>query len=329
MATGYVKSELVTVFGGSGFVGRHVVRALARRGYRVRAAARRPDLAGFLQPLGAVGQIHAVQANIRNRESVDRAVAGSDAVVNLVGVLYETGRQSFDAVQAFGPGAIAASAAAAGITRFVQVSAIGADPDSDSKYATTKAAGEKAVLKACPGAVIYRPSIIFGPEDDFFNRFGSMARFSPVLPLIGGGETRFQPVFVGDVAEAIALAVDGKARPGTIYELGGPEVRTFRQLMEYILAVTGRKRLLVPISFGMARLKAQVLQLAPKPLLTVDQVRQLGRDNVVSEEAVRDHRTIEDLGIDPRAIESIVPTYIDRYRKAGQFTTPDPTAPRP
>ena len=326
MATGYVKSELVTVFGGSGFLGRHVVRALARRGYRVRAAVRRPDLAGHLQPLGAVGQIHAVQANIPNRASIDRAVAGADIVINLVGILYQSGRQSFDAVQGFGPGAVAAAAKTAGVSRFVHVSAIGADADSDSDYARSKAEGEAAVVKAFPEAVILRPSIVFGPEDDFFNRFAAMARMAPVLPLIGGGETRFQPVFVGDVAEAVARAAEGKAKPGTIYELGGPEVRTFRQLLEYILAETGRSRLLAPLPFGLARLKAHFLQLLPKPLLTVDQVRQLAHDNVVSEAAVSEHRTIEDLGIEPQAIETVVPTYLSRYRRAGQFSAPNRTA---
>jgi uncharacterized protein YbjT (DUF2867 family) len=325
--TGYVKSELVTVFGGSGFIGRHVVRALARRGYRVRAAVRRPDLSNFLQPLGGVGQIHAVQANIRNRASIDRAVAGSDAVVNLVGILYESGRQRFDAVQSFGPGAIAASAKEAGVGTMVHVSAIGADPGSSSDYARSKAAGEAAVLQAFPDAVILRPSIVFGPEDDFFNRFGAMARLSPVLPLIGGGKTRFQPVFVGDVAEAVARGVDGNLKSGTVYELGGPEVRTFQQLMEYILEVTDRRRLLVPVPFEIARLKAWFLQLLPNPLLTVDQVRQLAHDNVVSEASVADGRTLEGIGIDPRAIESVVPTYLARFRKAGQFTEPDRAAP--
>jgi len=326
MATGYVRSELVTVFGGSGFVGRHVVRALARRGYRVRVAVRRPDLAGFLQPLGGVGQIHAVQANIRNRASIERAVAGADAVVNLCGILYKSGRQTFDAVQAFGPGAVAEASKAAGVGRMVHVSAIGADAQSDSQYARSKAAGEAAVLKAFPEAVVMRPSIVFGPEDDFFNRFAAMARFMPVLPLIGGGATRFQPVYVGDVAEAISLGVDGKLKAGTIYELGGPEVLTFKDLLEYILEVTGRKRLLAPLPFGVARLKAQFLQLMPKPLLTVDQVRQLGRDNVVSEAAISGKRTLEGIGLEPRAIETVVPTYLARYRKAGQFSAPGSTA---
>jgi len=326
MATGYVKSELVTVFGGSGFIGRHVVRALARRGYRVRAAVRRPDLAGHLQPLGAVGQIHAVQANIRNRASIDRAVAGASAVVNLIGILYESGKQSFDAVQSFGPGAVAAAAREAGIDRMVHLSAIGADEASDSEYARSKAAGEAAVKASLPGAIILRPSIVFGPEDDFFNRFGAMARMSPVLPLIGGGKTRFQPVFVGDVAETVARGVDGTLTAGTPYELGGPEVRTFRELMEFILAETDRKRLLVPLPFELARLQASFLQILPNPLLTVDQVRQLAHDNVVSEAAIKDGRTLEGIGIHPSAMETVVPTYIARYRKAGQFTEPDHTA---
>ncbi len=216
------KPRLVTVFGGSGFLGRHVVRALAKRGYRVRAAVRRPDLAGHLQPLGTVGQIQAVQANLRVRWSVDRAVQGSDAVINLVGILAPSGAQTFDAVQAFGARAVAEAARAAGVTRLVHVSAIGADAGSASGYGRTKALGEQAVFETVPGAVVFRPSIVFGPEDDFFNRFAEMARFAPVLPLIGGGETKFQPVFVGDVAEAIARAVDGTVAGGKVYELGGP-----------------------------------------------------------------------------------------------------------
>lgn len=319
MATGYVKSELVTVFGGTGFLGRHVVRALARRGYRVRAAVRRPDLAGFLQPLGAVGQIHAVQANIRNRESIDRAVAGSDIVVNLVGILYEKGRQSFDAVQSFGPGAIAASAKAAGVSRMVHVSAIGADAQSESNYARSKAIGEEAVLKAFPEAVILRPSIVFGPEDDFFNRFAAMARIAPVLPLIGGGETRFQPVFVGDVAAAIADSVEGKARPETIYELGGPEVETFRDCMEIMLKAIERKRMLVPVPWSIAKAQGWVLQRLPGKLLTVDQVRQLGHDNVVSTAAVSEGRTLESFGITPTSLAAILPSYLSQFRPHGAY----------
>src|SRR5689334_1684724 len=262
---------LVTVFGGSGFLGRHVVRALAREGYRVRPAVRRPDLAGHLQPLGRVGQIHAVQANLRYPESVEAAVRGADVVVNLVGILFERGKQTFDAVQAEGAATVARAAAAAG-ARMVHVSALGADPDSPALYGRSKAAGETAVLAAVPDATILRPSILFGPEDDFFNRFAALARMAPALPLIGGGLTKFQPVFVGDVAQAVLRAVGGRAKGGAVYELGGPEVKTFRALMEYVLTVTERKRMLMPLPFGLARLQAMVLQFMPKPLLTPDQV---------------------------------------------------------
>src|SRR5947209_2558046 len=215
---------LVTVFGGSGFVGRHVVRALAKSRYRIRVAVRRPELTGHLQPLGRVGQIHAVQANVRHAASVEAAVRDADIVINLVGILFERSRQRFDAVQAAGAGAVAKAAAQIG-ARVIHVSAIGADKGSRSRYARTKAQGEEAVLAAAPDATIFRPSIVFGPEDDFFNRFGAMARLSPVLPLIGGGRTKFQPVFAGDVAAAIAKAADGEAEPGTIYELGGPQTK--------------------------------------------------------------------------------------------------------
>jgi len=311
-------NTLVTVFGGSGFLGRHVVRALARRDFRIRAAVRRPDLAIHLQPLGRVGQIHAVQANVRFPASIETAVRDADIVINLVGILFERGRQTFDLVQGAGAGQVARAAAAAG-ARMVHVSALGADSDSPSLYARSKAAGEAAVLEAVPSATIVRPSIVFGPEDNFFNRFAAMARVSPFLPLIGGGETRFQPVFVADVAEAIARAAEGETRPGTIYELGGPEVRTFRQLMQFVLATIERRRLLVPLPFGLAKLQAQVLQLLPKPLLTPDQVLLLKRDNVVSEAARRDGRTLEGLGIDPTAMEVVVPSYLWRFRKYGQF----------
>jgi NADH dehydrogenase len=318
MAKDSHSDRLVTIFGGSGFVGRHVVRALAQRGYRVRVAVRRPDLAGHLQPLGNVGQIHAVQANVRNRASIERAVAGAWAVINLVGILIESGRQRFAAVHDEGARAVAEAAAQAGAQHFVHMSAIGADPESRSAYARTKAAGEAAVKAAFPGAVIIRPSIIFGPEDEFFNRFAAMARFSPVVPLIGA-QTRFQPVFVGDVAEAYLAAVEGRAKPGTIYELGGPEVATFRELMKKMLAVIERRRCLVSVPFFVARLKAVFLQLLPKPLLTVDQVRQLARDNIVSNDATAAGRTLQGLGIEPHAMDPILPTYLYRFRKSGQF----------
>ena len=309
---------LVTVFGGSGFLGRHVVRALAQRGYRIRVAVRRPDLAGHLQPLGRVGQIHAVQANLRYPASVEAAARDADVVVNLVGILLERGRQRFDAVQAFGAEAVALAAAAFG-ARLVHVSAIGADETAPSHYARSKATGEKLALAAAPSAVVLRPSIVFGPEDDFFNKFGNLARFMPALPLIGGGHTRFQPVFAGDVAQAVAAALDGRAKDGEIYELGGPEVKSFEELMQFVLATIGRRRLLLPIPFALARLQAYVLQLMPKPLLTPDQVELLRSDIVVSGEAKREGRTLEALGIDPIAMATIVPSYLWRFRKAGQF----------
>ena len=310
--------KLITVFGGSGFLGRHLVRALAMRGYRIRVAVRRPELAGHLQPLGRVGQIHAVQANVRYRRSVEAAARDADVVINLTGILYERGRQRFEAVQTAGAEGVALAAAAYG-GRMIHVSALGADENSSSHYAKSKADGEKAVLAAVPSAVVMRPSIMFGPEDDFFNRFAAMARILPLLPLIGGGLTRFQPVFVGDVATAIADTVEGKAKDGTIYELGGPEVRTFKQLMEFVLSTIERRRLLVPIPFALARFKAQFLQFLPKPPLTPDQVELLKSDNVVSEEAAREGRTLEGFGIVPTAMETIVPSYLWRFRKTGQF----------
>ncbi len=310
---------LVTVFGGSGFVGRHVVRALAKQGWRVRVAVRRPDLAGHLQPMGGVGQIMPLQANLRYPDSVMRAVQGADAVVNLVGILFESGRQSFDHVQAEGPRAIAMAAAKAGISNLVHLSAIGADAQSPAAYARSKSAGEAAVLEHVPSAVIMRPSIVFGPEDNFFNQFATLARYLPALPLIGGGETKFQPVFVGDVAQAVALALEGKAKPGTVYELGGPDVRSFRHILEYILAETGRKRPLIPIPFPLAELQGRILGMLPKPLLTRDQVLMLKSDNVVSEAAQSQGRTLQGLGIAPDSVESIVPSYLYRFRAAGQF----------
>jgi uncharacterized protein YbjT (DUF2867 family) len=317
---------LITVFGGSGFLGRHVVRALAKRQYRIRVAVRRPDLAGYLQPLGRVGQIHAVQANVRNRPSVAAAVRGSDVVINLVGILFESGRQRFDAVQSFGAEGVALAAAAHN-ARMVHVSAIGADEDSSAAYARAKRRGEELVLAATPEATIFRPSILFGPNDDFFNRFAGIARLAPFLPLVGGGHTRFQPVFAGDVAEAIAKAVDGATRPGSIYELGGPDVYTFRELMEFTLATIERRRLLLPLPFGVAKLQAAIFELVSKvplrvlskPLLTRDQVELLRYDNVVSDTARRDGLTLEGLGITPQSIAAIVPTYLWRFRKAGQF----------
>ena len=245
---------LVTVFGGSGFLGRNVVRALCKREYRVRVAVRRPELAGFLQPSGRVGQVHTVQANVRYPASVEAAMRDSHVAINLVGILAEGGAQSFDAVQAKGAETVAKAAAAAG-AQVVHVSAIGADEQSASAYARAKAAGEKAVQTALPSATILRPSLMFGPEDEFTNRFAALARLAPVLPLVGG-DTRMQPVYVGDVATAIADAVDGKARAGGTYELGGAEVLTMREIMQMILTMTDRKRMLMPLPFALAKLQA-------------------------------------------------------------------------
>ena len=309
---------LVTVYGGSGFLGRHVVRALAKRNYLIRVAVRRPDLANHLQPLGRVGQIHAVQANLRYAPSVEAAARDAQVLVNLVGLLFERGRQRFDTIHAYGAEQVALAASAHG-ARLVHMSAIGADEHSRAAYARSKAEAERLVLAAQPQAVIMRPSVIFGPEDDFFNRFAALARISPALPLIGGGTTRFQPVFVGDVAAAIAEAVDSNARGGTVYELGGPEVLTFEQLMRYVLATIERKRLLVPVPFFAAKIKATLLQYMPKPPLTPDQVELLRVDNVVSEAAKAEDRTLQGLGIAPEPIEAIVPSYLWRFRKTGQF----------
>ena len=317
---------LVTVFGGSGFLGRHVVRALVNRGYLVRVAVRRPELAGHLQPLGRVGQIHAVQANVRFPQSVEAAVREAAVVINLVGILFEKSRQRFDAVQAQGAETVARAATAAG-ARLIHVSAIGADEDSPSRYARSKAAGERLVLAVQPQAIVLRPSIVFGPEDEFFNRFAALARLSPALPLPGGGHTHFQPVFAGDVGEAIAkltdtcteVGPDGEANAGTVYELGGPDVRTFKELMAFMLATIERRRLLVPVPFALLKLQATFLQLLPKPPLTPDQVELLKYDNVVSAAAREQRHTLEGLGIVPESIAAIVPDYLWRFRKTGQF----------
>jgi len=308
---------LVTIIGGSGFIGRHLVRALAKRDYRIRVAVRRPDLAGHLQPLGRVGQIHAVQANLRYPDSIAAAVRDSHVVVNLTGILFERGAQRFDRVHTDGAKAAAEAAAAVG-ARVIQMSALGADPDSPSAYARSKAEGEAAVRAVLPEAAIIRPSVVFGPEDDFFNRFAALARMSPVLPLVGGGENKFQPVFVGDVAEAIARIVDGTAAP-RVYELGGPDVMTMAEVMSYVLDTIERRRLLLPLPFPVAKLAASVLQFLPRPPLTPDQVALLKTDNVVSAAARDEDRTLAGLGIDPVSVETVVPTYLWRFRRTGQF----------
>ncbi len=308
----------VTVFGGGGFVGRHAVRALAKAGYRIRVAVRRPHLAPEVKVMGDVGQIEVVQANLRNPASVAAAVAGSDAVINLVGILYAAGRQTFSSVQAEGAATVAKAAAAAGVKRLVHVSAIGADAGSPSAYARSKAEGEAAVRAAFPGAVILRPSVVFGPEDEFFNRFAAMASVSPVLPLIGGGETKFQPVFVGDVAKAIVAASGRDDLAGQTFELGGPEVLSYRQVLEYVVKETGRARPLVPVPWPLAALigavgDVQSALIALPPVLTSDQVKLLRADNVAAGPG------LSTLGIEATAIENVVPTYLWRFRNGGQF----------
>lgn len=305
---------IITVFGGSGFLGRHIVQRLAQAGALVRIACRHPGEARHLQPAGAVGQIFPMAIDIRDDASVAVAVQGADAVINLVGILYETPRWSFQAVHADAAGRIARAAAAAGATRLIQVSAIGADERSPAAYARTKAAGERAVREAFPAATILRPSIVFGPEDNFFNQFASMARIAPALPLIGGGETRFQPVYVEDVAAAVLAVLEDSATAGQTYELGGPQAYSFRTLLEYILEQTGRRRCLVTLPWKLATLQAALFEWLPKPPLTRDQVEMLKRDNVVQ----AGMPGLKELGITPTALEAVVPAYLARFRSGGR-----------
>ena len=314
-------SKLVTIYGGSGFIGRYIARRMAKEGWRVRVAVRRPNEAIFVRPYGVVGQVEPVFCNIRDDASVRAVMQGADAVVNCVGVLNEVGKNGFDAVQAEGAGRIARIAAELGVGHLVQLSAIGADAESASAYARSKAAGEAAVQKAFPAAVILRPSVVFGSEDQFFNRFAAMSRFGPILPVVGA-ETKFQPVYVDDVAQAAVKAVLGEAAPG-IYELGGPDVHSFRELMQKMLQVVQRRRLIVNIPFFVARIMGGVfdllqtvtLGLFTNGLITRDQVRNLARDNVVSPRA----RGLADLGIAPTPIDAVLPEYLWRYRPSGQY----------
>jgi uncharacterized protein YbjT (DUF2867 family) len=306
---------LITLIGGSGFLGRHIVRSLAKRGYRIRVACRRPDLAGHVQPLGVPGQIMPVQANVRYPDSLDAVVDGAHAVVNLTGVLYSAGAQSFDAIHIFGAEASARAAKAAHAKLFIQMSALSADLHSASAYAKSKAEGEQRARAAFPGAIVLRPSIVFGPEDDFFNRFAEMARFSPVLPLIGGGHTRFQPVYVGDVADAAVAALETPEAAGKTFELAGPRIYSFRQLMALLLAEIGRKRILLSLPRGIARMQARLLELLPRPLLTLDQLKLLERDNIAS----GGFPGCTELGIQPTGLEAILPAYLDRFRIGGPF----------
>ncbi len=306
-----MRSRLVTVFGGTGFIGRHVVRRLAARELRIRVVSRNWRVHGrVLQPMGDVGQIVGGPVDLSSEPALTQLLAGSDAVINLIGILYETRRQTFAEVHGELPGRIARAAVAAGVTRMVQISAIGADPNARSAYARSKAEGEQAVRAALRAATILRPSIVVGPEDGFFNRFAAMARLLPALPLIGGGRTRFQPVWVGDVADAIVAALEREDARGETFELGGPKVYSFAELMRYMLKVVGRRRLLLPLSFEVATLQARVMELLPAPPLTRDQVELLKTDNVVGAHA----RTLADLGITPTPIELVVPDYLVRYR---------------
>jgi NADH dehydrogenase len=310
--------QLVTVFGGSGFVGTQLVQHLAQRGHRIRVAVRRPDLAGHVKPLGDVGQVVPIQANVRHLESVRRAVAGAGIVVNLVGIGFERGPQRFEGVHVVGARNVASAAAESGATSLVHMSILGADPGSASRVSASRAAGEAAVREAFPAAAIMRPSLIFGPGDGFFNLMGTLARFFPVLPLIGGG-SRFQPVYVKDVAAAFTMAAEGGVRAGLTYELGGPEVETYRELMQRVLRITGRSNPLLPVGPGLGKLLAAPMALLPTPLITADQVEQLQADNIVSPAAIAERRTLAAFGIVPTPMEAVLPSYLWRFRKHGQF----------
>lgn len=315
-----LRDDIITVFGGSGFIGRHIVRALAKAGYRVRVASRRPHLAQDLRVMGVVGQVQLVQANLRVAASVERALEGASGVVNLVGILNESGRQTFSRLHALGAKTVAEAAASDGISRVIQMSAIGADAESASQYARSKAEGEAAVKAAVPTATILRPSIVFGTDDAFFNRFADMARFAPALPLFGGGKTKFQPVFAGDVAEAVVAALETPEAQGETYELGGPGVYSFAELMRFILDEIDRPRFLLPLPWQIGSVIAMVSELAAilpfvQPMLTRDQLIQLKSDNVVAEGA----KTLADLGVQAETVDSIVPSYLGRYRRYGQF----------
>jgi len=305
----------ITVFGGSGFIGRYVVERLADLGAVVIVAVRDPEAAKALRVFGQVGQVTPLACNIRDAESVRRAVAGVDCVINLCGILSESGHQTFQSVHVDGAAIVARAAAEAGVPRLVQISAIGANPDSPSKYARSKAAGERAVREAFPAATILRPSVVFGPEDGFFNLFAGMTRLTPALPLFGGGTTRFQPVYVCDVAAAVVAAYSDPATAGQTYELGGPETLTFADMMRRMLAVIGRRRMLVPLPYCVGDIQSLFLGLLPNPPLTRDMMRQLRIDNVVAPGA----KTLADLGLVPTVLDTILPSYLARYRRGGRI----------
>jgi len=308
-------SHRVAILGGSGFIGRYIVKRLAERGDVLTVAARHAGSAKFLKLKGDVGQVGLLNVGIDDEKLLPAVLAGNDTVINCVGILRESGRQRFDMVHHTAPARLARLARETGAARFIHISAIGADPRASSAYARSKAAGEQAVRDAFPTATILRPSIVFGPEDQFFNRFAALAMVSPALPLIGGGLTRFQPVYVGNVADAVVRCLDDPASAGRTYELGGPKVYTLRALMELLLDEIHRKRLLVDIPFGIASLQARLMAILPNPPLTPDQVELLKRDNVVSSGAL----TLATLGITPTAVEAILPTYLDRFRRGGWY----------
>ncbi len=309
--------ETITVFGGSGFLGRYIVRRLARTGARIRVAVRDPEAANLLQPMGDVGQIRAVAANLRHEESVRQAVAGAQVVINCVGLLSESGAQNFAAIQANGAGRIARAAAEAGAERLIHISAIGADPASPAKYGRSKAAGEALVREHFPDATIIRPSVVFGPEDGFFNLFGKLAQFLPALPLIGGGTTKRQPVYVGAVAEGVEACLARAGSRGRLYEFGGPEIVTMKDCMELVLAHTGRRCWLLPVPWGLAEFEGALLGLLPRPLLTLDQVRLLRVDNVVADGA----HDLAELGVARTAMQAVLPRYMTRYARFGRLET--------
>jgi uncharacterized protein YbjT (DUF2867 family) len=310
-----MRNEIVTVFGASGLIGRHTVQALARAGYRIRACVRYPNLAHYLPPMGTVGQIQLMKCNVLDEDAVARAVQGSSAVINLVGILYPGGGQNYEDIHVDAPQTIAKAAKATGVETLVHVTTMGIGEDSESKYARTKAEGETAVRQIFPGATLIKPSIVFGPEDNFFNKFAGLARIAPVLPLVGGGHTKFQPVFVGDVADAITKCVTDPATRGETYELGGPSVYSFKEMIQAILHATGRKNLLFPMPFWIASINAVFLQFLPGKLLTPDQVKFLKTDNVVSPGAL----TLKNLDIQPESLEAILPSYLWRFRPKGQY----------
>lgn len=307
--------RVVTIFGGTGFIGRHLVSALARRGIVVRIATRDTQRVLREKTAGVVGQIVPMRCNPNDAASVAGVIAGADAVINLIGILHQTRKSSFEKMHVEAAEIIARATYQAGITRFVHMSALGADINSESKYAQSKAEGERAVRGAHPDAVIMRPSVVFGPQDQFFNRFAAMAVWSPALPLIGGGNNKFQPVYVGDVVQAMMSALDNNITHGQTYELGGPATYSFRQILEFIMAKIGRQRFLLPLPYGVANSMAWVMELFPSPMLTRDQILLLQKDNIIQGRSL----TLENLGITPTAVEAVVPAYLAAYQSGGRF----------